>query len=113
MAGERLQKVGDSDLRRSSDYSRSLDRAMRRRHGIPDDDHRPFNVAYAAVVNARRERETTGDRDVASGTPIRNALADGQRQRQGQTKLPGTLRSLMVLYALLMISLQLDRQASL
>lgn len=31
--------------------------AMRRRHGIPDDDHRPFNVAYAAVQNAREKRE--------------------------------------------------------
>ncbi len=32
-------------------------RAMRRKHGIPDDDHRPFNVAYAAVQRARQERE--------------------------------------------------------
>ena len=30
---------------------------MRRRHGIPDNDHRPFNVAYAAVVRARQEEE--------------------------------------------------------
>lgn len=29
-------------------------RAMRRRHGIPDDDHRPFNVAYAAALQARK-----------------------------------------------------------
>lgn len=32
-------------------------RAMRRKHGIPDDDHRPFNVAYAASQRARQERE--------------------------------------------------------
>ncbi|KAF5388408.1 hypothetical protein D9615_000656 [Tricholomella constricta] len=31
--------------------------SMRRRHGIPDNDHRPFNVAYAAVVRARQENE--------------------------------------------------------
>ena len=31
---------------------------MRRKHGIPDGDHRPFNVAYAAVQRARQERET-------------------------------------------------------
>ena len=27
---------------------------MRRRHGIPDDDNRPFNVAYAAALQARK-----------------------------------------------------------
>ncbi|KNZ76062.1 hypothetical protein J132_00338 [Termitomyces sp. J132] len=31
--------------------------SMRRRHGIPDNDHRPFNVAYAAVLRARQEDE--------------------------------------------------------
>lgn len=30
---------------------------MRRRHGIPDNDHRPFNVAYAAVLRSRQEGE--------------------------------------------------------
>lgn len=30
---------------------------MRRRHGIPDNDHRPFNVAYAAATRARQEAE--------------------------------------------------------
>jgi len=33
-------------------------RATRRRHGIPDTDNRPFNVAYAAAVTARKENET-------------------------------------------------------
>lgn len=32
-------------------------RSMRRRHGIPDNDHRPFNVAYAAAKRAQKERE--------------------------------------------------------
>ncbi|KXN89463.1 hypothetical protein AN958_05625 [Leucoagaricus sp. SymC.cos] len=36
---------------------RSYKLAMRRRHGIPDNDHRPFNVAYATVVRARQEQE--------------------------------------------------------
>ncbi|KAF8634802.1 hypothetical protein AX15_000714 [Amanita polypyramis BW_CC] len=36
---------------------RSYRLAMRRKHGIPDDDHRPFNVAYAAVQRARQECE--------------------------------------------------------
>jgi hypothetical protein len=31
--------------------------AMRRKHGIPDDDRRPFNVAYAAVVRERQRPE--------------------------------------------------------
>ncbi|KAF7302035.1 hypothetical protein MIND_00769900 [Mycena indigotica] len=35
---------------------------MRRRHGIPDSDHRPFNVAHAAVLRARREQEVAENR---------------------------------------------------
>jgi hypothetical protein len=35
---------------------------MRRQHGIPDNDHRPFNVAYAAVLRARREEEVASNR---------------------------------------------------
>lgn len=30
---------------------------MRRKHGIPDFDHRPFNVAYAAVLRDKQEKE--------------------------------------------------------
>ncbi|KAF9006704.1 hypothetical protein BDQ17DRAFT_1352230 [Cyathus striatus] len=36
---------------------RSYKLSMRRRYGIPDNDHRPFNVAYADVVQARRNNE--------------------------------------------------------
>ncbi|KAK7054124.1 hypothetical protein R3P38DRAFT_2683798 [Favolaschia claudopus] len=36
--------------------------SMRRQHGIPDSDHRPFNVAYAAVLRARREEEVANNR---------------------------------------------------
>ncbi|KAL4241852.1 hypothetical protein ABKN59_000603 [Abortiporus biennis] len=32
-------------------------KAMRRKHGIPDEDHRPFTVAYAAAKRAQEERE--------------------------------------------------------
>ncbi|PBK66866.1 hypothetical protein ARMSODRAFT_328895 [Armillaria solidipes] len=42
-------------------FSRARERSyrlsMRRRHGIPDNDHRPFNVAYAAVQRSRQEKE--------------------------------------------------------
>ncbi|TFK62024.1 hypothetical protein BDN72DRAFT_849134 [Pluteus cervinus] len=31
--------------------------AMRRRHGIPDSDHRPFHIAFAAVARMRQENE--------------------------------------------------------
>ncbi|KAF8638555.1 hypothetical protein AX17_002098 [Amanita inopinata Kibby_2008] len=37
---------------------RSYRLSTRRKYGIPDNDHRPFNVAYAAVLRARQERET-------------------------------------------------------
>lgn len=36
---------------------RSYKLATRRRHGIPDSDRRPFNVAYAAAVQSREENE--------------------------------------------------------
>ncbi|KAF8897910.1 hypothetical protein BD779DRAFT_408507 [Infundibulicybe gibba] len=36
---------------------RSYRLSMRRKHGIPDNDHRPFNVAYAAVLRGRQEQE--------------------------------------------------------
>ncbi|KAK0190598.1 hypothetical protein F5146DRAFT_560664 [Armillaria mellea] len=42
-------------------FSRARERSyrlsMRRRHGIPDNDHRPFNVAYAAVQRSRQDKE--------------------------------------------------------
>ncbi|KIY73948.1 hypothetical protein CYLTODRAFT_485082 [Cylindrobasidium torrendii FP15055 ss-10] len=37
--------------------------AMRRRHGIPDSDHRPFNVAYAAAMRAQQEKENEKARE--------------------------------------------------
>ncbi|KAJ3932185.1 MAG: hypothetical protein NXY57DRAFT_961077 [Lentinula lateritia] len=36
--------------------------SLRRRHGIPDNDHRPFNVAYAAVQRAKEQREKENTR---------------------------------------------------
>ena len=35
-----------------------LCRATRRRHGIPDSDLRPFNVAYSAAMMRAREEES-------------------------------------------------------
>ena len=57
---------------------------MRRRHGIPDEDERPFNVAYAAAVRAREREEKGSSAPGGSGKLSRNALAEGQeglRQR--------------------------------
>jgi hypothetical protein len=51
--------------------------AMRRRHGIPDNDHRPFNVAYAAVVRARQEEEAASRR-----AKLDRLLGDDQRVAQ-------------------------------
>ena len=64
-------------------------RQMRRRHGIPDSDHRPFTVAYAAAQKVRLE-SATGERTrsrVGSTTPASTA-GNGQaavRQRHGIT----------------------------
>jgi hypothetical protein len=49
-------------------------KAMRRRHGIPDEDERPFNVAYAAAVRAREHGDS-----VPGARRSRNALAEGQQ----------------------------------
>ncbi|KAF8646376.1 hypothetical protein AX16_007242 [Volvariella volvacea WC 439] len=57
---------------------RSYKLAMRRRHGIPDNDHRPFNVAYAAVVRAREEE--AGRK--AKPRPERPVPTSDQRQRE-------------------------------
>lgn len=57
---------------------------MRRRHGIPDEDERPFNVAYAAAVRAREREEKGSSAPGGGGKQPRNALAEGQeglRQR--------------------------------
>lgn len=54
-------------------------RAMRRRHGIPDEDERPFNVAYAAAVRAREREDEGGSVPGATGRRLRNALAEGQQ----------------------------------
>lgn len=65
--------------------------SMRRRHGIPDNDHRPFNVAYAAVMRARQENEATKRKaklqEAALGQDHRNALPDQNlRLRQGSQR---------------------------
>ncbi|KAG6856783.1 hypothetical protein H0H87_000751 [Tephrocybe sp. NHM501043] len=60
--------------------------SMRRRHGIPDTDHRPFNVAYAAVVRARQESEEKARKARLQelARDQQNALPDeGVRQRNG------------------------------
>ncbi|KAF7981718.1 hypothetical protein HWV62_32309 [Athelia sp. TMB] len=59
-------------------------KAMRRRHGIPDEDLRPFNVAYAAAVRAKGREDESSSAPGTSDKRLRNALAEGQeglRQR--------------------------------
>lgn len=69
---------------------------MRRRHGIPDNDHRPFNVAYAAAMRARQDIETAKRKleleEAALGQNHRNALPDQNlRLRPGMSQLDGCL----------------------
>ncbi|KAJ3971034.1 hypothetical protein EV361DRAFT_992068 [Lentinula raphanica] len=66
--------------------------SLRRRHGIPDNDHRPFNVAYAAVQLAKEKKEKENARFrradlVAASTPIREASQDQVRHRPGKSPL--------------------------
>ncbi|KAJ3719428.1 hypothetical protein C8R42DRAFT_120161 [Lentinula raphanica] len=65
--------------------------SLRRRHGIPDNDHRPFNVAYAAVQLAKEQKEKENARLrradlVAASTPIREASQDQVRHRPGNQR---------------------------
>ncbi|KAF4575263.1 hypothetical protein EYR36_006621 [Pleurotus pulmonarius] len=65
--------------------------SLRRKHGIPDNDHRPFNVAYAAVLRAKRENS---NKNVAPAgrTPV--ATQGGQAvsdQRQGTQQTNGNV----------------------
>jgi hypothetical protein len=68
--------------------------ANRRRHGIPDDDDRPFNVAYAAAALARRQREGQEKKKLDNVRQqstqqesewTRHGEAMGLRQRSSQT----------------------------
>ncbi|KAI6166219.1 hypothetical protein EDD17DRAFT_1546232 [Pisolithus thermaeus] len=54
-------------IRRNRDLN--YRKAMRRKHGIPDSDCRPFAVAYAAANRARTEREARERNKLASHVP--------------------------------------------
>ncbi|KAF7792923.1 hypothetical protein EIP86_004025 [Pleurotus ostreatoroseus] len=74
-------------------YKQYQEKRYRKRHGIPDSDHRPFNVAYAAAKQAReresgersRSRMSSSTPQVASSAvPQRVAASFGQnKQRLG------------------------------
>lgn len=61
---------------------------MRRSHGIPDEDSRPFNVAYAAALRTRQQAEAKARPKPEPPQPLsRNeqadAVAEYLRQRNG------------------------------
>ena len=47
---------------------------MRRKHGIPDSDCRPFAVAYAAATRARADREAHERQNPGKVTEERPAM---------------------------------------
>jgi hypothetical protein len=58
--------------------------ATRRRHGIPDTDHRPFHMAYAAVVRAKEASQKTKATQPVFSSDGRNAQTEQNvRQRFG------------------------------
>ncbi|EKM59777.1 uncharacterized protein PHACADRAFT_170387, partial [Phanerochaete carnosa HHB-10118-sp] len=59
--------------------------AMRRRHGIPDSDHRPFNVAYASVKRAHREREMVEKGKSKRGIRLPPGVTSAAISRQGSS----------------------------
>ncbi|GJE84522.1 hypothetical protein PsYK624_005980 [Phanerochaete sordida] len=62
-------------------------RAMRRRHGIPDSDHRPFNVAYAAVKRDQRERNMVEKGKSKQGLRLPPVVLGVSASRQGSAML--------------------------
>ncbi|KAJ3851731.1 hypothetical protein EV368DRAFT_65510 [Lentinula lateritia] len=74
--------------------------SLRRRHGIPDNDHRPFNVAYAAVQRAKEQREKEKARimraDLVAAVPSRepaNVPPEQIRHRSGNQRGVDSSRS--------------------
>ncbi|KIO12454.1 hypothetical protein M404DRAFT_677606 [Pisolithus tinctorius Marx 270] len=70
-------------IRRNRDLS--YRKAMRRKHGIPDSDCRPFAVAYAAANRARTEREARGRNNLASHVP---SGSDNLQPGDSQHRIP-------------------------
>ncbi|KAF9647305.1 hypothetical protein BDM02DRAFT_3117320 [Thelephora ganbajun] len=75
-------------------------KGTRRRHGIPDTDNRPFNVAYAAALTARKENEARKNLQLrqrtlgeASPVPSPTRRSFGLDARQPLTSVPGGLGS--------------------
>jgi len=62
-------------------------RAMRRKHGIPDTDCRPFAVAYAAANRARAEREANERNKLAGHVPSVSDHRDSEH-RNAPTDAP-------------------------
>ena len=56
-----------------------ISRAMRRKHGIPDSDCRPFAVAYAAAKRAHLEREAQDRKKTTNYVSDHNSPAVDQR----------------------------------
>lgn len=60
---------------------------MRRKHGIPDTDCRPFAVAYAAANRARAEREANERNKLAGHVPSVSDHRDSEH-RNAPTDAP-------------------------
>lgn len=63
-------------------------RATRRRHGIPDDDNRPFNVAYAAAKQAQRDGK--GRLYMKDGPEL--VAGEEEEEEEETVAAPGALR---------------------
>ncbi|KAG7097374.1 hypothetical protein E1B28_004724 [Marasmius oreades] len=70
--------------------------SMRRKYGIPDNDHRPFNVAYAAAQLAREQRAKRRSTvqppvQTSSSRDQRDAYSDSIRHRPASQNHPGPI----------------------
>ena len=93
-----------------SNIPSAASRATRRKHGIPDTDNRPFNVAYAAAVTARKENEarktlqlrqrTLGEASPAPSPTRRSLGLDARQLTSGRRVSPRVTYRLLTLLCL-------------
>lgn len=75
--------------------------ANRRRHGIPDSDNRPFNVAYAAAALAKKEKQRI-EREKAkaqiASDSRKSSLRFRQPMRSGKFMIPLSLHLFYLIF---------------
>jgi hypothetical protein len=82
-------------------------------HGIPDDDDRPFNVAYAAAALSRKQRK--GKRETVKPQTLPRSKLDRPGESAGMRQRPlhaGALRAIDLFESLITIVVEFAPSSS-